>query len=29
LWHNPEEYAGEAFLRQLIAAARDYIIRMG
>jgi hypothetical protein len=27
LWHNPEQYAGEVFLRQLIGAARDYIIR--
>jgi hypothetical protein len=27
LWHYPEEYTGEAFLRQLIVAARDYIIR--
>jgi hypothetical protein len=27
LWHGPEVYAGEAFLRQLIGAARDYIIR--
>jgi hypothetical protein len=26
LWHGPE-YAGEVFLRQLIEAARDYIIR--
>jgi hypothetical protein len=26
LWHG-SEYAGEAFLRQLIVAARDYIIR--
>jgi hypothetical protein len=27
LWHGSEEYAGEAFLRQLIEAARDYIMR--
>jgi hypothetical protein len=27
LWHDPEQYAGEAFLRQFIEAARDYIIR--
>jgi hypothetical protein len=26
LWHGPE-YAGEVFLRQLIEAARHYIIR--
>src|ERR1700722_10760429 len=26
-WHNPEQYAGEAFLRQLIEAAPHYIIR--
>lgn len=26
LWHG-SEYAGEVFLRQLIAAARDYIKR--
>jgi hypothetical protein len=26
LWHGPE-YAGEVFLRKLIEAARDYIIR--
>jgi hypothetical protein len=27
LWHGPEKYAGEVFLRQLIQAARDYINR--
>jgi hypothetical protein len=27
LWHGPEVYAGEVFLRQLIQAARDYITR--
>jgi hypothetical protein len=27
LWHGTEEYAGEIFLRQLITAARDYILR--
>jgi hypothetical protein len=27
LWHG-SEYAGEIFLRQLITAARDYIVRM-
>ena len=28
LWHG-SEYAGEVFLRQLIEAARNYIIRTG
>jgi hypothetical protein len=27
IWHDPDQYAGERFLRQLIAAARDYIAR--
>lgn len=27
LWHNSEEYAGEVFLRRLIEAARNYIVR--
>jgi hypothetical protein len=27
LWHGSDEYAGEVFLRQLIEAARNYIIR--
>jgi hypothetical protein len=27
LWHSSEEYAGEVFLRQLIEAARVYILR--
>jgi hypothetical protein len=27
LWHDSEQYAGEVFLRLLIKAARDYIIR--
>ena len=27
LWHSSQEYAGEVFLRRLIEAARDYILR--
>jgi hypothetical protein len=27
LWHDPQQYAGEVFLRRLIEAARDYITR--
>jgi hypothetical protein len=27
LWHGSNEYSGEVFLRQLLEAARDYIVR--
>jgi hypothetical protein len=27
LWHGPDQFAGEVFLRHLIRAARDYIVR--